>query len=188
MKIGPLIKGIKELEKRSSTGELAFLCLNGKSENHLRDLIAFNIAVNKPDWSVEREEDHVDLKLKSTKGAELNVEFKVGYAGGVIGQRERSQVISGALKDVEKRNIEIVNCIAIMDFNAKKEVDLVKYRKSSLIRRTLNDEAALQKVKGIIKGTFKKAWENSRCRFTTVNCGEWGGIEVTIMFCTIQYE
>jgi len=60
--------------------------LNGKSENHLRDLIAFNIACIKPKWSIEREKNRVDLKLTNTQCSELNIEFKIGYAGGVINQ------------------------------------------------------------------------------------------------------
>jgi len=64
MNIALLIKGIKQLESRSSSGELAFLCLNGKSENHLRDLIAFNIACIKPKWSIEREKNRVDYSAQ----------------------------------------------------------------------------------------------------------------------------
>jgi len=104
MNLSPLIEGIKQLEERYDIGELAYLCLNGKSENHLRDLISFNISRKHPSWNVQREVDRVDLRIKNTKGYQLNVEFKVGYAGAVISRKEKSQVIKGALEDKKKRS------------------------------------------------------------------------------------
>ncbi len=183
MKIGQLIQGIKQLEDRSSTGELAFLCLNGKSENHIRDLISFNIARNKPKWKIEREINQIDLRLTNTKGAEQNIEFKIGYTSGVINQKETSAVLSSALKDIEKRSVQIISCIGVMDFKCDNEEAINRYRNAAVIKRTLNDATALRKSKKIIKDI----WSSSRCRFTNVNCGNWDGIEVVIMFCTIQH-
>lgn len=183
MKINPLIAGIKGLEDRMDTGELAFLCLNGKSENHIRDLVAFNIARNKPSWVIEREIDRIDLKLKNTVGSELNIEFKIGYAGAVLSQRQNSRVILSALKDMDKRTIKIVSCIGIMDFNCDFDVNLKNYRNPSLIKKSLNDSKALHESKIIIK----EIWSDSKCRFTAVRCGVWNNIEVNILFATIQH-
>lgn len=183
MKINSLIKGIKILEEREATGELAYHCLNGKSENHFRDLIAFNIARNNPSWLIVREKDRIDLKLQNTKGYELNIEFKIGYAAVVINKGQNSKVISSSLKDIEKRNINIVNCIGLMDFKGSIENNLGGCRNPSIIKRTLSDIGTLRKCKNIIK----KIWPNSKCRFTTVRCGKWANIEVKIMFATIQH-
>jgi len=65
--------------------------------------------------------------------------------------KEKSLVISSALKDIKKRNIPIVSCIGIMDFSSDIEIDLNRYRNTSLIRRTINDDFALKKSKTIIK-------------------------------------
>ena len=183
MNVDALIKGIKQLESRAPSGEIAYLSLNGKSENHIRDLISFNVAQNKPSWNIQREQNQIDLVLTNTRGSRLSIEFKMGYAGGVINQRETSQVISSALKDIEKRGHEIINCIGIMDFSSDEDIDLRSYRNPSVIKRTIHDDNALRKAKSIIA----EVWKDSKCRFTNVNCGVWRGVSVTIMFCTIQH-
>ena len=182
MRLEPLIKGIKQLEDRSRSGELAYLCLNGKSENHIRDIVAFNVASNKPSWNVEREINRVDLVISNARGSSLEIEFKLGYAGPVIKQRERSHVLKSALQDLEKRGSSIINCIGIMDFSAEPDIDLSVYKKSQIIRSTIGDARALNKVKCVVKDT----WCEAKCKFTTVNCGVWRGINVSILFCTIK--
>jgi hypothetical protein len=183
MKLDPFIRGVKQLEDRAGTGELAYLCLNGKSENHLRDITCFNIARNKPNWSVQREVNHVDLLLANTHGAELKVEFKVGYDAVVISKKEESTVLKEAQSDLRKRGEEIINCIGIMSFDANKEIDLTPYRNPGLIKRSINRRFSISQVKSVVRGV----WPHSRCRFTSVNCGAWSDIDVSILFCTVKH-
>jgi hypothetical protein len=183
MKLDPFIRGLKQLEDRASTGELAYLCLNGKSENHLRDITAFNIARNKPKWSVQREVNNVDLLLANTLGSQLKIEFKVGYDAVVVSQKAESTVLKGAQADLRKRGKEIINCIGIMSFNANQNIDLTPFRNPGLIKRSIHRKFNKSEVKSVVRGM----WPRSRCRFTPVDCGIWSGIEVSILFCTVKH-
>ena len=73
MNVRPVLRALRELGDRAHTGELAYLCLSGKSENHIRDLVSFNIASAHPTWLVQREVGRVDLTVTNTVGTSMPI-------------------------------------------------------------------------------------------------------------------
>lgn len=184
MTIRPLVRSIRQLNEREASGELAFLCLNGKSENHIRDLVAFNIARRHMNWTIRREINGLDLVIVNTRGDKLAVEFKIGYAGGVLYERERSAVLRGALADIRKRPYPIVNCIGIMDFECDDYTQYAGCRNSGLIRRTAHDNFSPREIKHIIDDI----WPNSERKYIFLRCGKWNDVTVTILFAILRHE
>jgi hypothetical protein len=182
--INSLIQGIEELNSRKRSGELALLCLTGKSENHLRDVIAFNVTNKNPSLEVAREKSRVDLLIKNKKGNTLFIEFKLGFAGVAIKQKENAPFILSAKKDVKMRGKHIVSCLGVMFAETSSKEKLKKYKNGSLLLRTVGFSNVAFKVKKVIRET----WANSSKRYVLVNCGKLDGIQVRILFVVMRHK
>lgn len=182
--INSLIQGIEELNSRKRSGELALLCLSGKSENHLRDIIAFNIAKNNPYIIVAREKSRVDLFLENKKKDTFIIEFKLGFAGVAISQRENAPFIRSAKRDVKKKGKHIVSCLGVMFAETSAEVNLKPYKNGPLLKRTIRIKNVISKVKQVIR----ESWLNSSKRYVLVNCGKWDGIQLNILFVIMRHK
>jgi hypothetical protein len=79
------IRGLEPAQpKHKKNSELAFICTQGKPENFLRDKIAYLVA-SRSNCSMKAipEKGRVDLTIEDG-GKPLLVEFKVGFAGGIL--------------------------------------------------------------------------------------------------------
>ena len=183
MNTRPLLNGIRALQGRSRNGELAFLCLSGKSENHIRDLVAFNVAKAHPRWVVRREVGNIDLTIENTVGAKLNVEFKIGYACVIATRGRKAQVLRSAKRDLEKRSQPIVSCIGLMHFSSTGSPSLDNYRNPPLLRRALAADAS----PGPARSAVRSMWPSRAHKYVSVDCGRWDGIDVLIDFVVVEH-
>lgn len=184
MNIRPLYRGLRELRNHTREGELAYLCLSGKSENHIRDLVSFNIARAHPSWLIQREVDWVDLTLTNCLGEEALVEFKVGYASSVAATHGNCPVIRGAKNDVEKRGRRIVTCVGLMHFEGDENTDLDHHRNRGLILRSLRTPKSRFEARQLLR----QIWPRRRTRVVSVDCGRWDGVRVLIDFGVVDHR
>lgn len=182
MNVRPLVEGLSELRSRTRSGELAYFCLSGKSENHIRDLVSFNIARAHPTWLVQREIDRVDLTVTSRSRSPIRIEFKLGYAAVVAQTKGDCPAIRGVEKDFRKRPDPIVSCLGLMHFEGEETDCLETYRNKSLIRRSLKSPSTRQEAQEVVR----MYWPNRSFRCVPVDCGRWNGLSVSIDFAVIS--
>jgi hypothetical protein len=182
MNTGPLLKGLRELGNRTPSGELAYLCLNGKSENHIRDLVSFNIARAHPKWLVQREVDRIDLTLTPPRTTPTRIEFKLGYSAVVAQTEGDCPAIRGVKKDLRKRRCPIVACLGLMHFEGEKPDRLDSYRSPKLIQRSLDAPDTRCQARRVTQ----TCWPTRQITFVSVDCGRWDGLGVFIDFAVIS--
>jgi hypothetical protein len=184
MELQPLLEGLSTLRDRAADGELAYLCLSGKSENHLRDLVAFQIARAHPTWTVRREVEWVDLSIRDEDDAGLDIEFKVGYACVVAASGENSKIVQGAILDAQKRGRPIVSCMGLMHFEGTYPTGLEKFRNPHLVGRALRNPMALSES----RDALNRIWSDRPIEFVQVRCGSWDDIAVSIDFAVVRQD
>lgn len=177
--------------QHKKNSELAFICTQGKPENFLRDKIAYLVA-SRSNCSMQAipEKGRVDLTIEDGDKS-LLVEFKVGFAGGILRAKKRAQDRPGSkafaiksikndiIKDKDKNKKRAkdgtVFGIFVLHFHSP---DKINYK--GLHYGKLMEEGDVENSLGTCKESISNEWPNGwNIEVLEVPFGSWTGISVT---------
>ena len=175
-------KAILEVNEKANTGELAYLLLTGRAENHIRDLVAFNFSKLYSNHKAVREEDRIDLRIYSPNSIMTNIEFKIGFAYTLIAENMRASLIRGVNNDIKKRPKGLINCVGVIHASTDTINNYKRYRYKNLHMSTNNTEYIWR----IVRAKIRKLWPKQKKKYALIDCGVWDEIHVELLFVIMR--
>ena len=175
-------KAIFELNEKADSGELAYLLLTGRAENHIRDLIAFNFSRLYPKHKVVREEERFDLRIYTPNNVISNIEFKIGFASAILTENKNALLIRGVNSDIKKRPKGLINCVCVIHSKTDDVNKYQKYRYKNL-HISANNHKNIWKY---VRSSIRSLWPKSKKSYQIVDCGTWDDIHVEMLIAILR--